>query len=109
MIRVLRIGAVLGAILALPACVVADGPYYGGGYGYGAPRYSYAAPVYRPAPVRHWGHQGGWGGHRGWGGHGGWHRPVQHQQPAFHQRPVHGGGYGRPHHQQVNTCRVFAC
>lgn len=61
--RLLRITSVLGAVLALSACVAPGygyGPRYGGGYR----NFAYSQPSFaRP---------GGWGG--GWGGHhrGGW-------------------------------------
>ncbi len=57
--RILRLTSVLGAVLALSACVApAYGPrHYGGGYR----NYAYGQPVYRG------GYGGGWGGqHRGW-------------------------------------------
>ena len=80
MTRLLRISSVLGAVLALSACV-APGyghgqSYYGGGGGYR--NYAYAQPNYGFNRGGGWGgggwNRGGWGG-GGWGGghrHGGW-------------------------------------
>lgn len=70
--RLLRITSVLGAVLALSACVVAPGygygPRYGGGGGYR--NYAYSQPSY--GFNRGGGYGGGWGGgHRGGGGYGG--------------------------------------
>ena len=69
MSRILRITSVLGAVLALSACVAPGygyGPRYGGGGGYR--NYAYSQPSF--------GRGGGWGGGGGgWGGgghHGGW-------------------------------------
>ena len=67
--RLLRITSVLGAVLALSACVVSPGygPRYGGGGGYR--NYAYSQPVYRGGwGGGYGGGGGGWGGHR----HGGW-------------------------------------
>ncbi len=64
--RLLRITSVLGAVLALSACVGPGyGPRYGGGGGYR--NYAYSQPAYR-------GGWGGGGGNWGGGGHGrgGW-------------------------------------
>lgn len=76
--RLLRITSVLGAVLALSACVVAPGYGHGPRYGGGGYRsYAYSQPVY--GFNRGGGYGGGWGGgHRGghgggWGGgHRGW-------------------------------------
>ena len=76
--RLLRIASVLGAVLALSACVVAPGYGYGPRYGGGGYRtYAYSQPLY--GFQRGGGYGGGWGGHGGgyrggWGGYGGGHR-----------------------------------
>lgn len=75
MTRLLRITSVLGAVLALSACV-APGyghgqRYYGGGGGFR--NFAYAQPSHGFNRGGGWG-GGGWGGN-GWGGghrHGGW-------------------------------------
>ncbi len=65
MTRLLRITSVLGAVLALSACVAPGyGPRYYGGGGGGYRNYAYSQPSY--------GRGGGWGG--GGGGWGGGHR-----------------------------------
>ncbi len=66
--RALRAIMILGTVAALMGCVPAyvDGPVYGRGYGYVAPRYFAPAPRFY-APPRHFG--GGYA--RGWHGRGG--------------------------------------